>query len=131
MKVRTVLTDNKVTELLHIDTRAKPGKLLVYIYKRLLSVCLSVCVCIRGWRPNRWTDRHQTWHEGRGPSGKCFYVTGSDVTQPEQGDPPFLSASSHTELALEDRGIIQSGRIPCRDIKGHIPKPEVTSRDRK
>ena len=22
-----------------------------------------MCVCVRGWRPNEWSDRHQTWHE--------------------------------------------------------------------
>ena len=33
---------------------------------------LSVCLCITYRRPNRWSDRPQTWHVQRGRSRGCY-----------------------------------------------------------
>ena len=49
------------------------------VYKRLLFVC----VFVRGWRPNEWTDRHQIWQEPRGTWFGWHWPNESNVTKPE------------------------------------------------
>ena len=48
-----------------------------------MCVCVFVCLFVRGWRPNDWTDRHQTWHGHRGTSHLKYGLFKNDVTKPE------------------------------------------------
>ena len=55
-------------KLLFIKTIRYSKNIKMSNYKPRLSVCLSVTYR----RPNRWSDRPQTWHVHRGRSRGCF-----------------------------------------------------------
>ena len=98
-----------------------------------LSVC--VCACIRGWRPNRWTDRHQIWQEGRGSPRECPRQTENGLTKPEvtswaknspkciRGWRPNRWTDRH-QIWQKGRG--SPGECP-RHTENGLTKPKVTS----
>ena len=67
------------------------------------------------WGANRWSDRHQIWYEGRGPSGKWSALTGSDLRKPE------VTSQAKNSLNQPKSGSERQG-------KGMIPtKPDCTN----
>ena len=62
----------------HLRTTINPRWRPIYLYNKWLEF-LCLCVCW-GWRPNEWSDRHQTWHDCKGGQEKRPRWVENDVT---------------------------------------------------
>ena len=112
---------------------------IISIINRLcLSVCLCVClyvwVCVQGWRPNEWSDRHQIWHEPRRQPQGWSRGIGNDATKPE------MTSQGKNRLRRQSIGHQRQGNCPIAtkfgtDLEWHIGynigSPEVKSLNRK